>query len=179
MPIAMTCRAAFASRFLGFLLRPSMRRPFFVSSLAALAGDLALPARIHYSEAASTFDHDASLDWQLDGAFTLETAFCCRQSPAVQLVCPRITVELSRSRSSRRFLLARRPHVSPTRAPQLCGGAAETHGGPLDTMPIGVPLALDDVLVSFDGGNPTIGCGRVNLERANVRSLNQRLLEDW
>jgi len=64
---------------------------------------------------------------------------------------------MKRLRSSRRFLPARQTHVSPTRAPQLIGGAAEAHRGPLDTVPIGVPLALNDALIGFDGRNPTIG----------------------
>src|SRR5258708_5525022 len=83
----MTGRTAFAPGFLRFLLRPPVGRPFFVCSLAAFAGDLTLPAWLHYSEAASTFDHDASLDRQQDGTLMRVAVSCCRRSRSVQLIC--------------------------------------------------------------------------------------------
>jgi len=84
----MTCRAAFASGFFGFLLRPSVGRPFFVSRPTAFAGDLPLSARLHRSEAASKFDHDASLDRQQEGTFTPQSPCAVANRSAVQLVCP-------------------------------------------------------------------------------------------
>src|SRR5260221_12993590 len=87
MSVAMARRAALAPGFLRFLLRPPVGRSFFMSSLAAFAGDLALLARVHPCEAASTFGHDASLDRQPDGTFLRRIRLLLPPREWLQLIC--------------------------------------------------------------------------------------------